>query len=286
MASEPETRTANTTAGRIQLVGEWLEYLSGAQEGGFIAFQSATGRFVQFELDRIAQTVLVVVGTLEWQEELAGAIPVRAEERLVRKEFNAPDKDHLNYWQGIDRFPSTSLSSMAEWVFRDVFEEPADLRLSVAMIGGVAKQPEVQHLSQPQTGAGALEGAEYMGFWIRLAAQILDGIAVVAAVIVLFVVPNFFPPLAFLIIPAFFYGLYKHMKCQTLGRRLVGIEVVDESGEAISLCTGVLRETIGKGISDLVFGAGYIGVALDERKQGWHDKIASTYVVRRKRRAG
>ena len=67
MASEPETRTANTTVERMQLVGEWLEYLSGAQGSakGFIVFQSPTDRYVQFEFDRRRASVHVEVGTFE-----------------------------------------------------------------------------------------------------------------------------------------------------------------------------------------------------------------------------
>ena len=284
MAAEPKNRTASDPLNRLQLVGEWLEYLSGAQGGakGFIVFRSPTDQYVQFAFDAEDERVRVEVGTSGWQKELGAAIPARTEERLVRKDFNAPDTEHLNYWQDLDRFRSGALSSMAEWVFRDVFEEPADFRLSVGMIGGVAKQPELRHVSQPQTGAGTLVGVEYMGFWIRFAAQILDGIAFVVALIVLVVVISLVPPLGLLFIPVFFYGFYKHMKCQTLGRRLVGIKVVDEAGEEISFWRGVLRETIGKYVSDLVFGVGYLGVAFDERKQGWHDKIASTYVVRKR----
>ena len=133
-----------------------------------------------------------------------------------------------------------------------------------------------------QTGAGALVDVEYMGFWIRFAALRMDVFALVVALIVLLVVVAYVPSLGILFIPVFFYGFYKHMKCQTLGRRLAGIKVVDESGEGISFWRGVLREVVGKPISDVVFPLGYLWVAFDAGKQGWHDKIATTYVVRRR----
>ena len=151
MASEPETRTASTIVERMQLVSEWLEYLSGAQGGakGFVVFQSPTGRYVQFAFDPNAERVRVEVGTSEWQKELGGAIPARAEERLAGRDFNAPDREHGNFWQDIDQFRSRSLSSVTEWAFRDVFAEPADFRLSVSQFETYGKRPEVRIDSQP-----------------------------------------------------------------------------------------------------------------------------------------
>lgn len=44
--------------------------------------------------------------------------------------------------------------------------------------------------------------------------------------------------------------------------------------------TVILRETIGKLISTIPFGLGFLWVAWDAKKQGWHDKIADTLVVK------
>ncbi|HCB22768.1 TPA: RDD family protein, partial [Candidatus Daviesbacteria bacterium] len=44
--------------------------------------------------------------------------------------------------------------------------------------------------------------------------------------------------------------------------------------------TFALREILGKLASGLILGIGYLMVAWDSKKQGLHDKIASTYVVR------
>ncbi len=40
---------------------------------------------------------------------------------------------------------------------------------------------------------------------------------------------------------------------------------------------------IGKFVSEIVLLIGYVLVAFDKDKQGWHDKIASTYVVRKQK---
>ena len=55
---------------------------------------------------------------------------------------------------------------------------------------------------------------------------------------------------------------------------------IDESGNNISIGKAILREVIGKWISGSVFDLGYIWVAFDEKRQGWHDKIAGTYVIK------
>ena len=159
MASEPETRTANTTGERMQLVSEWLEYLSGAEGSarGFIVFRSPTDRYVQFAFDPIDERVRVEVGTFEWQKELGGTLPARAEDRLVGKDFNAPDKEHVNYWQDADRFRSHSLSSITEWAFRDLFTEPVDFRLSVGTFGVYAN---IWHVVQPVAPVGDRPGPE------------------------------------------------------------------------------------------------------------------------------
>ena len=84
-----------------------------------------------------------------------------------------------------------------------------------------------------------------------------------------------------LFLPVIFFGIYKNIKCQTPGRRLLGIKVVNQSGERISFWRGLLRETIGKAVSGIFVYLGYITAAFDSRKQAWHDKIAGTFVVRR-----
>ena len=68
---------------------------------------------------------------------------------------------------------------------------------------------------------------------------------------------------------------------QTLGKKALGLRVTDDSGGNISIGKALLRETIGRWVSGLVFGFGYIWLAFDDKKQGWHDKIAGTYVVKK-----
>ena len=49
---------------------------------------------------------------------------------------------------------------------------------------------------------------------------------------------------------------------------------------SIGFGTTLLREIIGKIISSIIILLGYIWILFDGQRQGWHDKIASTYVVK------
>jgi uncharacterized RDD family membrane protein YckC len=60
----------------------------------------------------------------------------------------------------------------------------------------------------------------------------------------------------------------------------VRVKVIRTDGGDIGYGRALLRETLGKFVSALIFGIGYLMVAFDARKQGLHDRIADTYVVK------
>ena len=66
---------------------------------------------------------------------------------------------------------------------------------------------------------------------------------------------------------------------QTLGMKALGIKVIKTDGSALSVTGGIIRY-VGLIIAFLCFFIGVIWVAFDANKQGWHDKIAGTYVVK------
>ncbi|MCL6558264.1 MAG: RDD family protein, partial [Firmicutes bacterium] len=43
--------------------------------------------------------------------------------------------------------------------------------------------------------------------------------------------------------------------------------------------TMLIREWIGKWISGLILGLGFLWILFDRDNQGWHDKLMSTYVI-------
>ena len=68
-------------------------------------------------------------------------------------------------------------------------------------------------------------------------------------------------------------------KGQTLGMRALKIKVVKTDGSQLDLVGAFLRY-IGLLISCIALFIGVLWALFDANKQGWHDKIASTYVVK------
>lgn len=81
-------------------------------------------------------------------------------------------------------------------------------------------------------------------------------------------------------------GLVYYLYCwssyghgQTLGSRALSIRVVKTDGSELTLMDAFIRY-IGLIISFAVVFIGVLWVIFDAEKQGWHDKIAKTYVVK------
>jgi uncharacterized RDD family membrane protein YckC len=68
----------------------------------------------------------------------------------------------------------------------------------------------------------------------------------------------------------------------TLGKKILGMRVVKEDGKTAGLGIMLIREIIGKAISWTVLCAGFLWIMFDRDRQGWHDKLVSTFVVERK----
>ncbi len=82
------------------------------------------------------------------------------------------------------------------------------------------------------------------------------------------------------IIGAVFYIVCWVKFAGTPGKRLLRLKVLDEkTGENLTVGQAILRY-IGYFPSTLVFFLGFIWIAFDSKKQGWHDKIAKSVVVR------
>jgi uncharacterized RDD family membrane protein YckC len=66
----------------------------------------------------------------------------------------------------------------------------------------------------------------------------------------------------------------------TAGQRICALRVIDAiDGGRVSFMRGLLR-VLGMMLSGLVLGIGFLMAAFTERKQGLHDMIAGTYVVK------
>ena len=124
------------------------------------------------------------------------------------------------------------------------------------------------------------------GFWVRTFAYILDAIGVGIVSSILASMTGNGPSgttsngFSFLIGLAYFcYFWSAQGGGQTLGMRVLNLKVVRTDGSALTITQALIRY-LGLFVSFICLAIGVIWVAFDADKQGWHDKIAGTYVVR------
>ncbi len=135
----------------------------------------------------------------------------------------------------------------------------------------------------------------YAGFWIRVAAAMIDTVLLLLFTLPLLIaiygwayfdadktgfVAGGADILITWILPAVAVIAFWIAKQATPGKMLLSARIVDAStGNAPSA-----GQLIGRYFAYLVslvpFGLGYLWIAFDKRKQGWHDKLAGTVVVR------
>ena len=79
-------------------------------------------------------------------------------------------------------------------------------------------------------------------------------------------------------------GIWFWVKMQgTPGKLLLSVRVVDaKTGRNLSVGQSFARY-LGYFVSAIPLGLGLLWVGFDSKKQGWHDKIAGTVVVRNRR---
>jgi uncharacterized RDD family membrane protein YckC len=146
-----------------------------------------------------------------------------------------------------------------------------------------------------QTGASAAPKA---GFWIRFVAYFLDGLIVGIPSFILLILAAAVSSsstakgqvsgavlivygLVIIASIAYFIYFWTRPEGQTLGMKALHIRVVKTDGSPLTVGSAVVRY-IGMLINSIVFGLpiGWIWAAFDVNKQGWHDKMAGTYVVK------
>jgi uncharacterized RDD family membrane protein YckC len=141
---------------------------------------------------------------------------------------------------------------------------------------------------------------EYAGFWIRLGASLID-----TALIMVITVPllvsiygwEYFDPAlnsSFIAGPADFLIRWVapfiaviwfwRTRQATPGKMALSLRVVDaDSGKALSAGQSVGRY-FAYFVSTIPLCLGFVWIAFDPRKQGWHDKLAHSVVVRARNR--
>ncbi len=154
--------------------------------------------------------------------------------------------------------------------------------------------PTTQPVQPAQPAAQSQQGSThtYASFGQRLIAALIDGLVVFA---VQFVLTMPFPKTAPGVQPTtgamiaqmlgtlfalIYYVYFIYKEGATPGKKVMKIRVVREDGQPLTVIGAILREVVGKAVSGIVFGLGYLWVLWDKKKQAWHDKIAGTVVIK------
>lgn len=154
---------------------------------------------------------------------------------------------------------------------------------------------------------------EHAGFWIRLGAALIDLATLIVGLYILYCVISqsffwIFPGvqkviqlsldvahgapvtwafawligtilLSFLIIATVYFAACWATSGQTLGKLSLGIKVIRTDSSRVDL-RSALRRFLGCILCTAALGIGFIAIAFDNHKQGWHDRLADTYVVK------
>lgn len=177
-----------------------------------------------------------------------------------------------------------------------LLEHPEEVELPVAPEQEIV-QPAVLEAAPDQTKTKT-ETLPKAGFWIRVVATLVDGALVfglqfglglllamtgfavgaggesqVGSVALLVQIFGFALSFAY-------YVVFTGHCGQTPGKMALRIKVIRRDGSQIGYGYAAYREIICKFISGIILGIGYLMVAFDEQKQGLHDRMADTYVIK------
>jgi uncharacterized RDD family membrane protein YckC len=141
-------------------------------------------------------------------------------------------------------------------------ESAASPEASAAAVSGVA------------SAASLAATAPRAGFWIRMAALLIDFVLIGIAVAMISS-----PHEVVLLALAAYGAVMWKLRSTTIGGIICGLKVVRLDGRDLTWDTSIVR-ALSCFLSFVFAGLGFFWIAFDKERQGWHDKIAGTVVVR------
>ena len=137
---------------------------------------------------------------------------------------------------------------------------------------------------------------EYVGFWWRVLASLIDSVLMGVLVVPMsqFFLSararrSFGGDMSFSsltlnwILPAIVVLVFWFARGATPGKMAISAEIVDAATLRAPTQGQFIVRYLGYFVSTMGLLLGLIWVGIDARKQGWHDKMASTVVIRRRR---
>ena len=132
----------------------------------------------------------------------------------------------------------------------------------------------------PQSGSASGPSGPRAGFGRRFVAYLVDAVLLTAVSSIFLVVDQTIASIVNLALGLVYFGyLEGSASGQTVGKKLLGIRVIDyRGGGPLGFGRGLIRY-VGSIISAILCVLGYLWMLWDREKQTWHDKIATTVVV-------
>jgi uncharacterized RDD family membrane protein YckC len=139
------------------------------------------------------------------------------------------------------------------------------------------------------------DSAEYAGFWIRTVASVIDTVLVTVLTVPLLLAIygwDYFDPgrsgvfagtadfLLSWVLPSVAVIVFWIYRSATPGKMMLSLRIVDARSGAAPGPGQSIGRYFGYFVSIIPMFMGLIWVAFDPRKQGWHDKLAGTVVLR------
>ncbi|MBP7827827.1 MAG: RDD family protein [Verrucomicrobia bacterium] len=139
------------------------------------------------------------------------------------------------------------------------------------------------------------EATQFGGFWIRVGAYFIDVVVLIIPLLLISFLFRSVTPAAdemeqaiveimdsilSLVVWWVYFAVLHSSKWQaSIGKKAVGLKVVDENGNRISFGRATGRY-FAEFLSALILGIGYMMVGWTKKKQGLHDMIAGTFVIK------
>ena len=134
---------------------------------------------------------------------------------------------------------------------------------------------------------------EYAGFWIRVGASLIDTILLMIIIFPVVtaiygkdywsdesLVQGFWDVMFSYLLPAVAVIVFWVYKSATPGKLMTNLIIVDAKTGGKPSTGQFIGRYLAYYLSAIPLCLGFIWVAFDKRKQGWHDKLAGTLVIR------
>jgi uncharacterized RDD family membrane protein YckC/phage FluMu protein Com len=179
------------------------------------------------------------------------------------------------------------------------FQRPEPATAENSSFAFVPEEPPSATVELIPPPAPSPETLPKAGFWVRVAAALIDSllVSVLQFIFALLlrvatgvdesmlnqpgaIMMTIATALLGAVLAIFYYVFFTGYSGQTPGKMALRLKVIRSDGADIGYGRAFLREVPAKFISGILLGIGYLMVAFDRQKQGLHDKIADTYVIK------